>query len=173
MGSIRLLKSRGTLFLDFRYQGERCREYTALQDTSANRKRLEKALAKIEADIEAGTFDYEVAFPGSKRGTAPVASSTATASGSDGQVQAETNAAGAGTPTFKDAADQWMRERKVEWRRSHLQIQESTIEKHLIPAFGAKRVGAITKSDVLTFRATLAQLAGPGGSGCTQRSWCS
>ena len=47
MGSVRQLSGRGTLFLDFRYLGQRCREYTALPDTPANRKRLEKALARI------------------------------------------------------------------------------------------------------------------------------
>ena len=47
MGSVRQLSGRGTLFLDFRYCGQRCREYTALPDTPTNRKRLEKALAKM------------------------------------------------------------------------------------------------------------------------------
>ena len=66
MGSVRQLTGRGTLFLDFRYLGQRCREYTALPDTPVNRKRLEKALAKIEGDIAAGTFDYAATFPGSR-----------------------------------------------------------------------------------------------------------
>ena len=44
MGSIRKLEKTGNLFLDFRYRGERCREYTALPDTAANRKRLAKLL---------------------------------------------------------------------------------------------------------------------------------
>ena len=42
MGSIRTLAGSGALFLDFRHLGKRCREYTALLDTPANRKRVEK-----------------------------------------------------------------------------------------------------------------------------------
>lgn len=50
MGSIRRLESKGTLFLDFRYAGQRLREYTTLPDTSANRKRLLKVLERIEGN---------------------------------------------------------------------------------------------------------------------------
>jgi integrase len=73
MGSVRVLSGRGTLFMDFRHQGQRCREYTALADTPANRKRLEKALAKLEAEIKAGSFDYAATFPGSRAATGAAA----------------------------------------------------------------------------------------------------
>ncbi|HEU5295080.1 MAG TPA: DUF3596 domain-containing protein, partial [Burkholderiaceae bacterium] len=66
MGSVRARKETGQLFFDFRYRGQRCREQTLLEDTPANRKRLEKALAKIEDDIAAGTFDYAATFPTSR-----------------------------------------------------------------------------------------------------------
>ena len=48
MGSVRRLEPKGTLFLDFRLEGKRRREYTALPDTAQNRKRLSQVLAKIE-----------------------------------------------------------------------------------------------------------------------------
>ncbi|EQD58801.1 hypothetical protein B1A_10650, partial [mine drainage metagenome] len=66
MASVRA-RSDGRLFFDFRFRGSRCRELTALGDTPANRRKMEKALARIEADIAAGTFDYGTTFPGSKR----------------------------------------------------------------------------------------------------------
>ena len=66
MPSIRVHKPNGMLFFDFRHEGERYREYTLLADTPANRKRLEKVLAKIESEIEAGTFVYANYFPNSK-----------------------------------------------------------------------------------------------------------
>jgi integrase len=157
------------LFFDFRFEGRRCRELTLLKDTPVNRKRLEKALAKIEADIAAGTFDYEAAFPGSKRSGSAPAGTTTSVAGSTGPAQSSADSVGAGTPLFKDACEQWMRERKVEWRRSHLQIQQATIDKHLLPAFGEKRVGAITKSDVLAFRASLAELDGHAGAKLSNR----
>lgn len=64
MGSIN--ERQDTLFFDFRYRGQRCREYTKLSDTAANRKRMQVALDKIEADISMGMFDYAKVFPGSK-----------------------------------------------------------------------------------------------------------
>lgn len=66
MGSVRARKDNGLLFFDFRIRGQRCREQTLLPDTPANRKRMEKVLAKIDSEIEAGTFDYTCTFPNSK-----------------------------------------------------------------------------------------------------------
>ena len=65
MGSIRVRKETGKLFLDFHYRNKRCREQTALDDTKANRRKLELALKKIEAEIMLGTFSYPDSFPGS------------------------------------------------------------------------------------------------------------
>jgi len=56
----------GLLFFDFRFHGDRCREQTLLSDTPANRRKLEKVLDKIEAEIAAGTFVYANYFPNSK-----------------------------------------------------------------------------------------------------------
>src|SRR5574337_111178 len=62
MGSIRSRADNHKLFMDFRFDGQRCREQTALDDTPANRKKLEKVLQRIEH----GTFDYARFFPNSK-----------------------------------------------------------------------------------------------------------
>ncbi|MGQ5490466.1 Arm DNA-binding domain-containing protein, partial [Thauera sp. ZXT1-4] len=121
MGSIRKHSQTGFLFFDFRYQGVRCREYTALPETAPNKKKLEKVLSAIEADIAAGTFDYRRFFPGSKNAAkfdpAPggmVGSATAA-------VVALPSAAAsvASTPRFKDFAETWFAEKEVEWRRSY------------------------------------------------------
>jgi integrase len=165
MGSVRTLAGRGTLFLDFRYQGQRCREYTALDDTPANRKRLEKALAKIEADIAAGTFDYAETFPTSHNAVAPAPQGHATIAPhpSNAVASAAAEAARSATPTFRTFTTTWLAEREVEWRRSHIKVLKSTIEGHLMPAFGDRPVGAITKADILAFRAKLAELPGRTG----------
>jgi integrase len=63
MGSIRARVDNKLLFFDFRFDGQRCREQTALPDSAANRKRLQKALDKIEEQIAAGTFNYATTFP--------------------------------------------------------------------------------------------------------------
>ena len=62
VGSIRRRPESGLLFLDFKYLGSRLREQTALPDTESNRKRLQKALERIEGEIALGSFDYEKTF---------------------------------------------------------------------------------------------------------------
>lgn len=66
MASIQVRRETGTLIIDFYWQGKRYREQTLLPDTLANRKRLEKFLAKIQEAIALGTFNYREFFPGSK-----------------------------------------------------------------------------------------------------------
>lgn len=58
MPSIRVRPETGLLLLDFTWRGHRFREQTALTDTPASRKRLQKVLDRIVAEIAAGTFDY-------------------------------------------------------------------------------------------------------------------
>ena len=172
MGSVRVLAGKGTLFLDFRYQGERCREYTALTDTAAHRKRLEKALRAIEEEIAAGTFDYEKRFPGSKRGIKPVAAAAqaAFASASVGPLAVQAPQAEAvTTPAFRTFAEDWLTNHAVEWRRSHVRVLRSTIDGHLTPHFGDKPVGQIGKGDILAFRNKLAEVPGRAAKGLSAK----
>jgi integrase len=134
-----------------------------------NRKKLEKILARIEAEIKAGTFSYEAYFPNSKAlqklkadpkdvealpaAPAPVAVSTAEVF----------EAPGIQTPAFEVFANQWVDERSIEWRRSHTKSLLSTLNGRLIPSFKGKAVGSLTKSDILAFRAALAKVPGRGG----------
>lgn len=161
MSSIRVHKPNGALFFDFRYKGQRCREYTLLPDTQSNRKKLEKILAKIDEEIRAGTFVYEAYFPNSKAvqrmGTAIAPQSSVAAAPVITPV-----AEAPSTPTFEKFANQWVDERSVEWRRSHIKSLTSTLNGRLIPKFGQKAVGSITKSDILAFRAELAKVPGRG-----------
>ncbi len=168
MPSIRVHKPNGALFFDFRYNDERCREYTLLPDTPANRKKLEKVLDKIESEIASGTFVYENYFPNSKalkrlaKAVSDVAAQTATAVALDVVLNAKPIAAAPVGPIFKDFANTWFEERSIEWRRSHIKSLLSTLNGRLIPYFGNRVVGSITKSDVLEFRATLAKVKGRG-----------
>ena len=163
MGSVRARISNGLLFFDFRFEGQRCREQTLLADTPANRKRLEKVLTRIEADIAAGTFDYEATFPTSKRSkTKPVIASPLAQA--PAVVAPAAGVAGVATPTFRDFTTTWVADHRIEWRRSHIAVLESTLSVHLLPAFGDRPVGAITKSDVLAFRSQLAEKPGRAGS---------
>ena len=58
---------RGKLFFDFSYLGIRCREYTKLNDSPANKRRVESIMDRIEAEKLLGTFEYANYFPNSKR----------------------------------------------------------------------------------------------------------
>ena len=168
MPNIRVHKPNGALFFDFRYNDERCREYTLLPDTPINRKKLQKVLDKIESEIAAGTFVYANYFPNSKA-LKRLAKETQVETGSslegvaaiagEAVVGAKAQATG---PLFKDFATKWFDERSIEWRRSHIKSLLSTLNGHLIPYFGGKVVGSITKSEVLEFRATLAKVKGRG-----------
>jgi integrase len=66
------------------------------------------------------------------------------------------------TPLFQAFANQWVDEHSIKWRRSHIRSLLSTLTSRLIPHFGGKAVGQITKADILAFRATLAKVKGRG-----------
>lgn len=51
MASVRVNPATNKLFLDFRYQSKRYREYTQLGNTKRNVARLEKLGEKIEMEI--------------------------------------------------------------------------------------------------------------------------
>ena len=68
------------------------------------------------------------------------------------------------SPSFKEFTATWKAEHQVEWRRSHTKVLDSTLDGHLLPAFGARPVASITKSDVLSFRAKLADKPGRTGA---------
>ena len=155
MGSVRV-HGRGTLFLDFRYQGRRCREYTALMDSAANRQRLQKVLLKIEQQIKDGTFDYTTAFPASVGQPATSGAPEAASASSAGTRQVE----GPNTPVFRAFTEQWIAEHNIEWRRSHSRTLRSTVNGHLLPRFGDLPISRITREDVLAFRTALAALPG-------------
>ncbi|MEH6652220.1 MAG: DUF3596 domain-containing protein [Motiliproteus sp.] len=151
MGSIRARKDVGGLLFDFRFRGVRCREQTLLVDTPTNRKKLGAILKRLEADITLGTFDYRRYFPNSKmakrfdllvdqleeqRGSAPKTR----------------------TPLFKEFAEEWYDENQLRWKSSYQRIIRGTLDSRLIPHFGEKEVGSISKADILKYRASLAKV---------------
>jgi len=148
MANIRKRRDTGLLFFDFRYRGVRCREYTALPDTSANWRRMEQVLGRIEAEIILGSLDYCRYFPNSPLGIRFKNSPTPTAH------------QGA---TFSDFAWQWFAENKPRWKRSMAETVEGTLRYHLVPQFGDMALQKITKAGILAYRAALAERPGQGG----------
>ena len=144
MASIR--SRRGKLFVDFRYMNMRCRETTNLTDTPANRKKLAKIIEKMEAEITLNIFDYAAYFPKSERAQ----EMTALADRAEACISRN--------PTFGQFAEIFYEEKKIEWRPSYRQKIQIILNKYLLPEFGGKAVHAIKKSDLLTFRSSLAKV---------------
>ena len=159
MARIRCLESKGTLFMDFRYRGVRIREYTALADTLSNRKRLQKALDKIDTEIALGTFDYQKTFG------KPLPQKEEPDVVINADLSASAHAAQAAispTPNFREFANQWYSETEITWRRSYKITQRGALDKYILPYFGDKQAGMVTKADVLAFRSDLSKLKGRG-----------
>tara|TARA_R100000049_G_C1953854_1_gene104579 strand:+ start:1279 stop:2487 length:1209 start_codon:yes stop_codon:yes gene_type:complete len=137
----------GKLFFDFRYRDKRCREQTALDNTPANRKKLEAILKRIEAEITLGTFEYHKYFPNSPK-----------AQEFTQQAELQRSRQAHDTPLFSEFCETWMDEMRVQWRKSHITTIEGTLKNYLIPEFGEKEVGHITRQEILSFRASLAKV---------------
>ncbi|WP_298292982.1 DUF3596 domain-containing protein [Thiomonas sp.] len=169
MAKVRVRPDNNKLFFDFRVFGHRFREQTALTDTAANRNKLERLLAQVAAEIEQGSFDYRKRFPASKNVARfeelqqtqhhalvqlsdPVPSAASIRS----------DAAPSSTPLLREFAEIWFTEKEVEWRRSHKKGIRNDLNNILLPRFGERPVGAIAKSDILSFRAELAKQQAKG-----------
>ena len=146
------LNSRGgKLFFDFRFQGTRCREYTKFSDTTSNRKKAQKLLQRMEAEILIGTFDYAAYFPESPKVEFLE------------KVRKAKEAAQSGVPKFGVFAELWFQECEVGWRHSHRETVRRDLDLYLIPEFGDHYVESILKTDVLRFRAALGRMERPNG----------
>ncbi|PWI33449.1 site-specific integrase [Vibrio albus] len=154
MGSINTKNNK--LYLDFRYKGVRCREYTQLPDNKANRNRLSRLLKTIEAEIMIGSFDYTKYFPSSNK--------VAQFSEIDARKrQAKAYFEATDSPKLHEFSEIWLSEKKIEWRKGHYQDVEGILNKYIIPMFGNKKISAITKQQILSFRSTLAKVPGRKG----------
>lgn len=146
MASIGVRKN-GLLHFDFRYKGERCREFTRLTDTKANRRKMQKVVDRIEAEITLGSFDYAAYFPSSKKVK------------SGGSYDSAPNR---DLPTFKSFCDEWFSENEVRWKISYKKIIRGTLDNYLIPEFGSHVLSAVERPAILKFRADLARLTRDG-----------
>ncbi|EMP54258.1 phage integrase family protein, partial [Marinobacter santoriniensis NKSG1] len=52
---------------------------------------------------------------------------------------------------------------KIQWRKSHIKTVTGTLNNYLIPEFGEKEVGRITRQEILSFRAPLAKVTTRNG----------
>lgn len=154
MASIR--ETNGKLFFDFRYMGQRCREYTAAIDNKSNRAKMEKVLKKIEDEIADGSFEYRKYFPDSKLAkkleNRPIPSTLSVDVSLNANYAIKT-----GTPLFKVFSEQWFIEFSIDWRRSYKATVRQILDSRLLPEFGDREVSSIRREDILVFRSNLAK----------------
>jgi integrase len=153
VGNIRARSDNGKLFFDFSYKNKRCREQTTLDDTPANRKKMKQILDRIEAEITLGQFDYGQYFPDSPRAIAFQ------------EMKKRKNLALADTPLFSDFAKIWLNEMQAQWRKSHREGVELVLNKYVLPEFGNKELGQISKAEILEFRSKIANVKKKNGDG--------
>jgi len=159
MAKVCVRPETGALYLDFFYRGIRCREQTTLNDSTENRKKVQALLNRIEREIRQGNFNYAATFPGSARAAHFVAVEAPTVKA----APAPSPAAAPVAPTFEAFWTIWRAEMAPQWRRLHREGVDQIFDKHLIPQFGTKSLSDLAKPDVLTFRASLAELPGRSG----------
>ena len=148
MSSIRSRNEK--LFFDFNLQGQRHREQTLLDDTPANRRKLETVLKKVDSDIALNIFDYARYFPNS-----PSVSRASVGIPSSDLKQALPGKPSNAAPLFRDFAKTWQGEKQIEWRQSYREAVENLLVAHLLPVFGDQPIDAIERGAILGFRAGL------------------
>ncbi|MEP0357409.1 DUF3596 domain-containing protein [Paraglaciecola sp.] len=155
MASINVRKETGKLYFDFKFRNQRCREQTTLKDTAVNRKKLEKVLERIQAEIMLGSFDYARTFPNSRLIK------------KFEEIERKTLIANGATeiPSFEKYANIWFEQTKVQWRDSYTDTVHYILFKRLIPQFGDVKISNIKKMDLLEFRAGLAKVTKKNGIG--------
>ncbi|QDF75270.1 MULTISPECIES: Arm DNA-binding domain-containing protein [Shewanella] len=157
MGSVN--SRNGKLYLDFRYEGTRCREQTALPDTQANQRKIQKLINQIEADIRLGCFVYREYFPQSSRVKKFVKQDLEAQRKKDDLLGSYKTAVhelqGIDRVLFEDFAQEWYEENEVRWKESYKENMRIYLGYYLVPRFGHVSVDKISRPDILKFRAEL------------------
>ncbi len=150
---------RGKLRIDFMYQGQRCRELTALDDTAANRRKLEKLIKGIDADMRLECFVYRDYFPCSNKARHFIHHDNQAAKRKEDMIHnynaAHSQLTGRDIVTLRDFADEWFEENSPRWKQSYRETITLIINSYLLPEFGDQPVDSITRAEILKFRAAL------------------
>lgn len=165
MSKVRARPETGKLYLDFGYRGKRCREYTALPDTPANRRQVQALARRIDRDIRSGQFEYARYFPDSPRvAEFHVLGKESAPSPLQLHVGLVPHPQSASSPTFREFAETWFTESELRWRKRYHTAVRDVLDKHLLPRFGDTLIGEITRADILGFRAEFAKRKGRHGA---------
>eukprot|EP00456_Euglypha_rotunda_P086059 TRINITY_DN8707_c0_g1_i1.p1 TRINITY_DN8707_c0_g1~~TRINITY_DN8707_c0_g1_i1.p1 ORF type:complete len:421 (-),score=94.82 TRINITY_DN8707_c0_g1_i1:647-1876(-) len=158
MGSVRTRPEGNILFFDFRWKGVRCREFSTLTDSAANRKRMQQMLDRIEAEMTLGTFDYAKYFPNSKNLT----KFAEQAAQKDVPLLATSTENTA--PTFAVFVETWWDRNQIRWRQATKEVTRTAIDRYLLPELGSKILTEITRDDLLNVRTKMSKAPGRNGN---------
>lgn len=155
MAKVRARSDNKRLFFDFYYLGYRFREQTLLCDNKENRKKLEKVMKQIEAEIIVGTFIYPKYFPGSQN---ILKVEELKAQEERNEVSRHMYHRVSGMPTVREFSVVWFAENEVRWRRATRTFMQSHLNRYVLEEFGERMVNEITRADILAFRTKLAKV---------------
>ncbi|MEO1240916.1 MAG: tyrosine-type recombinase/integrase [Pseudomonadota bacterium] len=136
------------LYVDFRVNGKRYKEYLSIPDTPANRKKVAVVMRRMEAEITLETFSYRKYFPESSNANLF----------EDRQNYQSAKLISA--ELFQSFAEKWFELKRIEWRASHEETIRAILDIYLLPRFGNRAITSITKEDILSFRSSLGDLPG-------------
>ena len=143
---------------EFSWKGFQCREVTLLPATAINLARCESTLDRMQAAMSAGIFRYRDYFPSSKM------AETIEAIEKGVGTRTLVNSLTPTTPAFKEFAEQWYEEFRMQWRETYIRDVRTIIDRHLAPALGQLPIAMISRQEVLQFRTGLASAPGKGTS---------
>jgi integrase len=123
---------------------------------------VEQLLKRVERQIAEGNFVYAELFPGNAGASQKDNEYAVGAISTKGRVTKQP--VPTYTPKFSDFAELWFLEMSPQWRKLHRSCVREVLNKNLLPTFGQRLVGEISKADVLTFRAQIAMLPGRKGT---------
>lgn len=123
------VRARGNaLQIDFRFEGERCRETIESEPTPANLKKASEFRASILYAIKQGTFKYAEVFPNSARARRAVERGSAMG-GMPGDID-----------TVEKYLEAWLKSYRQQVKMSTFEGYRKIVENILIPEFGALRL---------------------------------
>ena len=73
-------------------------------------------------------------------------------------------------PKYSEFADIWFRETEVRWRAHYRTYMRDLVDRNFMPFFGDKRIGELTRADVLGFRAEFAKRPGRQGQSLSSKT---
>lgn len=160
MASLRSRKENLQLFFDFRWNGARYRAQTNEPDSPAARKRLAPKLALLNEALRTGSFELGKFFPELALPTPPAPPAGAYEAAPASPFATAATAAISCNLSFREFSELWYSEFRVGWRKTYDVTVRGLLDQHLLPRFGTTYVSAVTRAQILEFRAQLAKLPG-------------